>query len=235
MEKRKVASIILTVLIGLSIFVTTIGVSWKIMHWPYAGHLVIIGFLSIAVFSALHFFIKKKKSWAGFFKTLAALFFCIRAIFILNHWPYVLLWHILFLVTLSIWLFLMFRIKKRSKKSIDHVKNGLLIIALLSFSYGLLALWQHWLHGFFGLMIAFVFMVSWIVLHVVFPNGPTIKNKSELFRNILIAIAAVGILVGGLFTVMHWTFGKQFLVLGFIAGIIWSFLVLFPSSNENKR
>lgn len=76
-------------LVNIGIGVLIVGVLFKIMHWPGANELLIIGFSSIFILYLFHFIMRKKYQLVfGVAKLLLLLMYLGSKLFTILHWPY---------------------------------------------------------------------------------------------------------------------------------------------------
>jgi len=134
---------ILTRLIFVSVGILIIGLLYKIMHWPYASIFILSGFGGILFFYSAKFFLKKNKIALDFLKWIVVILFCFRATFIIMHWPYVLVFNILFFASLIL-LFFFWVLKPNNQSNSDSKQtvssflkqNGFYIVVALCILIG---------------------------------------------------------------------------------------------------
>ncbi|MCT4628724.1 hypothetical protein [Winogradskyella sp.] len=144
---------ILTFPLRIALIILIIGALFKIMHWPYANRLMLIGGVSISILYLIRFLYKKPKNKIDFVK-LSLVFlwlinYLIDAFHVFNI-PY--LFEAL-LVALFIWWFTeegVFYFKNRKFKRKGIIKMFYYLICyltLLALSLGILIKIQHWPYG----------------------------------------------------------------------------------------
>ena len=76
-------------IIQFSFVLTVLGAMFKVMHWPFAGPMLFISFLSIVLTYAVRFINKKEKRRLDILKFIWVLSYYTGATLIIQHWgPY---------------------------------------------------------------------------------------------------------------------------------------------------
>jgi len=103
--------------ISISIFI--IEILFKIMHFPFAGPMIILSFLSISILYTIHFFKKQNKVMVDYLKLIILYIAVFEWVFSLLHWPYA--WEIQYMSGFIFLIFIMYYI-------ISEKRNGRLIL-----------------------------------------------------------------------------------------------------------
>jgi len=84
--------IIVSIILGLAVFVSFIGMTLRILHWEFeflnGNSLLGIGMGLILVFYPIRFYLKKSKSYLDISKLLLVLFFVLNFLFTIYHLQY---------------------------------------------------------------------------------------------------------------------------------------------------
>lgn len=144
---------ILTFPLRLSVIVLIFGALFKIMHWPFANNLMLIGAVSLAILYTIRFFNKKKKLLLDYVKLALILIWVFNYLVRAFHIFYVsYLFEILFLILFIYWFIVegpaYIKNRKFTKNRFLKVFYKILIV-LTGFMviFGMLFKIQHWPYG----------------------------------------------------------------------------------------
>jgi len=93
----------------LSISIAIVGILFKILHWMYAGHILVVGCLGIGIFYSLRFYQKKPKALLDYFRLSMLIFFLFHYLIRVFHLPYDSIFRILFQLSFVLFLILYIR------------------------------------------------------------------------------------------------------------------------------
>ena len=153
------------------------GIMLKVMHWPFAGWLIITGFGTVALLYPIRFWKKENKRWIDFARLGFAVSWAINGIFTLNHFPYS--WPIQFIAGILslIWLLsegVNFLLKEENTKPSVNSKwaleTTLIIFACIVTVLGALFKIQHWPYADAILIAGLVLGVCWMLKDLFIKN-----------------------------------------------------------------
>ena len=144
---------ILTFPLRIAIIVLIFGALFKIMHWPFAHNLMLLGGISIGILYTIRFVYKKEKTILDYAKLAMILIWVFNYLanaFQLFYVPYI--YEILLLILFIYWFYvegiLYFKNrsyrKNRFLKAVYYILMGLTIFTLV---FGILFKIQHWPYG----------------------------------------------------------------------------------------
>lgn len=144
---------ILTFPLRLAVIILTFGALFKVMHWPFAKQLMLIGGVSLGLLYTIRFVYKKNKSKLDYVKLTMILLwvfsYIVKAFHLINM-PYI--FEIVLLIFFIYWLAVegisYFKNRKYKKnkflKAIYYILIGLTVFTLF---FGITFKIQHWPYG----------------------------------------------------------------------------------------
>ena len=146
---------ILTFPLRLALIILIFGALFKIMHWPYANMLMLIGGVSIGLLYTIRFFFKTKKSKLDYVKLAMILIWVFSYLVKAFHIFYVpFVFETLLLILFIYWFFVegidYFRNRTyRKNKFLKAVYYILIGLAIFTLFFGVSIKIQHWPYGSF--------------------------------------------------------------------------------------
>ena len=161
---------ILTFPLRLALIILIFGELFKIMHWPYANMLMLIGGVSIGILYTIRFIFKTEKSKLDYVKLAMILiwvFSYLVKVFHLFYVPFV--FETLLLILFIYWFFVegidYFKSRTYTKnKFLKGIYYAFIVIAIVTLFSGILFKIQHWPYG----SILFTFGILQISILLIF-------------------------------------------------------------------
>lgn len=173
---------ILTFPLRIGLIILIFGALFKVMHWPYATQLMLIGGVTIGILYTIRFLYKKEKSKLDYVKLALILLwvfsYLIKA-FHLFYLPYI--FEILLLVLFIYWFIVegVYYLKNRKfkkNKFLRIVYYILIGITMLSLFFGITFKIQHWPYG----ALLFTLGVLMLSMLLIFDYFLVDRRKSTL-------------------------------------------------------
>lgn len=144
---------LLTFPLRLSIIIVIFGALFKVMHWPYATHLMLIGTVSLGLLYSVRFINKKHKSkldYVKLFMILLWVFQYLVSAFHIVYIPYI--FKILLLILFVYWFIVegiyYFKNRKFKKNKFLKIVYYLLVgCTVFTLFFGIIFKIQHWPYG----------------------------------------------------------------------------------------
>lgn len=144
---------ILTFPLRLALIILIFGALFKVMHWPYANILMLIGGVLIGILYTIRFFFKKEKSKLDYIKLamiLVWVFSYLVKAFHLFYVPYV--FEVLLLILFIYWFLVegIYYLKNRTyrkNKFLKAIYYFFIVLTILTLFFGVIFKIQHWPYG----------------------------------------------------------------------------------------
>lgn len=175
---------ILTFPLRVSLIVLIFGALFKIMHWPYANILMLIGSSLIALLYSIRFIVKKNKECLDYIKVVMILLWIITYINSALHVFNLLYVFELVLLILFIYWFIVeggYYFKNRNYKKNAFFKAFyflLISVTIFALFFGILFKIQHWPYGAFLFTIG-ILLMSILLIYDYFLIDRNTKQLNE--------------------------------------------------------
>ncbi|MGB5555434.1 MAG: hypothetical protein WBM83_12300 [Flavobacteriaceae bacterium] len=159
-----------------------VGMSAKILQWPFAKEIMLLSFAAIGVLYSIRFFKKSQKHYIDYVKLILVLFWTTNGLLKLMSFPYTLFFQIVTAITFVIWFIMegtayFLDDDRRTKNSLSHIIwNFVLVIGTLSIICGSL-LKLFYLEFSLHLLSLGITLVAAYILKDIFP--PTHRSNEE--------------------------------------------------------
>ena len=87
----------------VAIIILLVGVLFKIMHWPMASRFILFGGIGLVTIYFVKVITQNNTSWIHYLRWAVIASFVLRLNFVLSHWPYAEIIHVVFLVLFCTW------------------------------------------------------------------------------------------------------------------------------------
>ncbi|NRD22195.1 hypothetical protein HNV10_03015 [Winogradskyella litoriviva] len=176
---------ILTFPLRLSLIILIFGALFKIMHWPYATQLMLIGEVLIGILYSIRFIKKVDKSKLDYVKLSLILIWVFSYLIKAFHLFYIpFLFEILLVILFIYWFFVegidYFRNRKyRSNKFIKGIYYVFIVVTFLTLGCGIIFKIQHWPYGAILFTLG-VLQLSMLLIFDYFIIDRSQKNRIDI-------------------------------------------------------
>lgn len=87
----------------VALIVLLVGILFKIMHWPMATRFILCGGIGLVAVYLVKVITQDNTTWIHYLRWAVVTSFVVRLIFVLNHWPYAEIIHVVFLILFGTW------------------------------------------------------------------------------------------------------------------------------------
>ncbi|NOQ72204.1 MAG: hypothetical protein GQ574_09400 [Crocinitomix sp.] len=233
------------IFIGTAVLI--VGILFKIMRWPYADLLLLIGACGILFFYFLRFFSKTEKVKLDYAKLAVVIFFCIRYVVYVFDLPGRAIASSAFLISLGVFVSLLIGVpffqdktneeeSSQSQSTIIIIKNVVVILGIFAIVLGSVFRIMHWPGAGLLLSLGLAITAAWVII-VFFldktkeDGSAQPKSLTNKIKNILVVIGGFAIVGGSISKVMHWPGANISLIIGLIIIAVWAIVDLLLTKD----
>lgn len=154
--------------LALSVSVILFGMNFKLMHWPGSIVIIVLGYLSLALFYTLRFLFKPEHNNLDKTKFMLVAVYCYQSILTVMHYPK--FEEVQYLIWILILLLIIQEIIRYYQEgnfsiSIDFIKSPLFYLGMGGIVFGAMFKIQHWPFASMFLILGTTLTCSVIIWH----------------------------------------------------------------------
>ncbi len=169
----------------ISIAVLLFGMLAKILEWPYAKEIMLLGFSTIGILYAIRFLKKAEKQFIDYTKLVLIVFWATNGIFRVLDFPYTLFFQIITAIAFVTWFILegtayFLDEDRRAKNSIGQVLwNCLLVAGTLGVIAGTILKVLDWDYAIHLLSLGITFIGAYVLKDIFVPAEPREEEQNN--------------------------------------------------------
>ncbi len=169
---------ILKLPLRISLAILLSGILGKMLEWPYATNILLIGFAVLGFLYTIRFFNKAEKEFLDYIKLVLVSFWTLYGIFTVMNFPYTLFFLTMTTISFVLWFIMegsayFLDEDRRAKNSLYHILwNCALVLGTLGLISGSLLKILHWDYALHLLSLGITLIAAYILKDVFVPETP---------------------------------------------------------------
>lgn len=161
----------------VSLVILLLGMTAKILQWPFAKEIMLFSFFAIGILYTIRFFKKAEKQYIDYVKLILVLFWTTNGLLRILDFPYTLFFQIVTAITFVIWFIMegtayFMDEDRRAKNTLSHILwNCTLVLGTLGVICGSLLKILHWDYSVHLLSLGITMVAAYILKDVFLPNS----------------------------------------------------------------
>ncbi|WP_273567009.1 hypothetical protein [Maribacter halichondriae] len=161
----------------ISIAVLLVGMTAKIMQWPFAKEIMLISFVAIGILYTARFWKKSEKQYVDYVKLILVMFWTTNGILRILDFPYTLFFQIVTAITFVIWFVMegtayFMDEDRRAKNTLSHILwNCTLVAGTLGIICGSLLKILYWEYATHLLSLGITMVAAYILKDIFLPSS----------------------------------------------------------------
>jgi len=180
---------ILKLPLRISLAILLLGILAKMLEWPYATKILLIGFSSLGLLYALRFLSKSEKEFLDYNKLVLVTFWSLYGIFNVLNFPYTLFFLTMTSIAFVLWFIMegtayFLDEDRRTKNNLYHILwNCALVLGTLGVISGSLLKILDWDYALHLLSLGITMIAAYILKDVFVPETPKEDEQNHEAKN----------------------------------------------------